>query len=763
MKKQQATLKKTRHFSAKCMAGLLSLAMALSLIAPHGASVSAAGKPKFKKTYKTATGNLKYTVVNVAKGQKVVLKVSGAGKSGVSFLKGGKKVTKLKVTSKTVSFTAKIKVSSKLDGKSAKISAVVYNKKGKRVKTVTDTVTLKLKKTAPYAEQNGTHSFTITLKNPAGSVSADQIQMVNSSTQAVCSVKNAYVDAKNNKKIHFETYMDLLDGGVYRVTYSGISMNLKVTDGTVGKLAVTPATIPCETLTDINLVVKDKNGVVLETVAYGSSRAAVYQFAITTSNGYTNGSKLYLNKQGDTAVATALYSSGKYDTAGKPVGDVTMSTVIRATKKQAVTVKNFNMHLDNSGKSYQSTQNHQIAVGETKTAYFQFIDSNGSELSSYNGYTVSSTNNDVLIVGSLNTSTKSASVTAVAQGQAMVLVSDEAGHVVGNIPVNIVAARTLSSVEVSDASFVLSTAGGDSKIVTVTAKDQYGDSMSSAVAKGKIKITCQSHKKTDGSNSSKYPYASAGTNSAAGKVTFNGSSFVAGTYVYLLEVGNYSKTVTITVKTPNTKGTVSYQLVLNKTTADAAVNRSSDANETITMQVAKYYDGVLSGYLTSASKESSDIKITVTKDGKAVSDSLFTFKKTSAKNSFYVTKTTSGKVKKAPAGSYQIQATFGSNALNQTFTVVDTQKPLTVKCEEEAVSKASYEAVVTKAFSFTYDGKTYTNASVPGAISMSASDVANVQTLGSGPVHFQSATVYIPIDGVKVPFHVTLGKTITLK
>lgn len=758
---------KKNNFTWKCMAGALSLAMALSLFVPQQASTSAAAKPKFTKTYKTASSNLKYTIANVSKGQKVVLKVTGAGKSGISFIKKGKKVTKLKVTAKTVSFTAKVKVNSALDGKKAKVSAIVYNKKGKKVKTVTDTFTLKLRqqKTAPYAEQNNTHAFTITLKNAVGSVSADQIQMVNSSTQSVCAIKTAYVDATDNKKIHFETYTDLLDGSVYRITYNGISMNLKVTDGVVGKLAVSPVTIPCETLTTINLLVKDKNGVVLETIPYGSSRASAYQFNITTSQGYTNGSKLYLNAPGNVAVATAVWVSGKYDTNGNPVGNVTMSVTIQAGQKQAVTVKSYNMHLDSTGKSYQDTQNHQIAAGETKTAYFCFIDSTGSQLSSYSGYTVSSSNNDVLIVGSLHTSSKTATITAVSQGEAMVLVSDSAGHVVATIPVNIVAARTLSSIEVSDTSFELSasSSANDSKTVTVTAKDQYGDTLSSAVAKGKIKITCQSHKNADGSNSTKYPYSSSHTNTVDGQVTFKGTSFSAGTYVYVLTVGNYSKTVNITVKMPSGTGKVSYQLILSKTTADAAVNSSSDANESIKIQVAKYRDGILSSYLTSSRSESSDIKMRIKKDGQDVSSSLFSFNKKSDKNYFYVTKTSSGKVKKAPAGTYQVQVTFGSTTLNQSFTIVDSQKPLTVKCESDTVSKASYETVVTKAFSFTYNGKTYTNASVSGASSMSSSDVTNVKTLGSGPVHFQSATVYIPIDGVKVPFSVTLGKTITLK
>lgn len=41
---------KKNNFTWKCMAGALSLAMALSLFVPQQASTSAAAKPKFTKT-----------------------------------------------------------------------------------------------------------------------------------------------------------------------------------------------------------------------------------------------------------------------------------------------------------------------------------------------------------------------------------------------------------------------------------------------------------------------------------------------------------------------------------------------------------------------------------------------------------------------------------------------------------------------------------------------------------------------------------------
>ena len=121
---------------AKVLASALSLAMAVTLVTPTDAA--AASAPKFVKTYGKLYSNAVYSVKNVKKGYKVKVSVSGTAKSAVTPTKKGKKVSTIKATGSTVKFTAAVKASEATAGKGATVKVVVYNTKGKKVKTLSD-------------------------------------------------------------------------------------------------------------------------------------------------------------------------------------------------------------------------------------------------------------------------------------------------------------------------------------------------------------------------------------------------------------------------------------------------------------------------------------------------------------------------------------------------------------------------------------------------------------------------------------------------
>ena len=56
-------------------------------------------------------------------------------------------------------------------------------------------------------------------------------------------------------------------------------------------------------------------------------------------SGYVNGSKLYLNKIGDTATAEVTYKTGKYDANGQPEGNVTSGKVTITAVELAYTTE----------------------------------------------------------------------------------------------------------------------------------------------------------------------------------------------------------------------------------------------------------------------------------------------------------------------------------------------------------------------------------------------------------------------------------------
>ena len=128
---------------AKVLAGALSLAMAVTLVTPSNAA--AASKPKFSKTYGNVYSGTSaaYTVKNVKKGYTVKVSVAGTAKKAVKLSK-----SKIKVTGKTAKFTAKVTASASTANKGATVKAVVYNKKGKKVKTLKDGIRIKAHATA---------------------------------------------------------------------------------------------------------------------------------------------------------------------------------------------------------------------------------------------------------------------------------------------------------------------------------------------------------------------------------------------------------------------------------------------------------------------------------------------------------------------------------------------------------------------------------------------------------------------------------------
>ncbi|MFR3346060.1 MAG: hypothetical protein ACLTS6_20145 [Anaerobutyricum sp.] len=147
--------------------------------------------------------------------------------------------------------------------------------------------------------------------------------MKNTETNVVVPVKAVSVDSKDATKVTLTTFANVTDGKTYEVTLDGTTQTVVATDGKIETVNVNKATIPYATETEIKLVSKDVNGVIIDEVAYGKQDSSKYDFSLSTSNGYVHGSKLYLNKIGDTATAEVTYKTGKYDANGKPEGNIT--------------------------------------------------------------------------------------------------------------------------------------------------------------------------------------------------------------------------------------------------------------------------------------------------------------------------------------------------------------------------------------------------------------------------------------------------------
>ena len=521
-------------------------------------------KTSTKKSAKTKTKKLTYTM-KVAK--------VGVALSGDSVVAVGS-TTKLTNTKKNSS-RAKITYTSSDDSiatvaadgtvtgvKAGKVTITAKITVGKDSATTTKDVEVK-NYVLKSVRQTKANEFESTIVGTTKNIKPSEITMKNTETNVVVPVKAVSVDSKDATKVTLTTFANVTDGKTYEVTLDGTTQTVVATDGKIETVNVNKATIPYATETEIKLVSKDVNGVIIDEVAYGKQDSSKYDFSLSTSNGYVNGSKLYLNKIGDTATAEVTYKTGKYDANGKPEGNITSGKLTITAVDQA-SVNSYDVKIAKAGKKFDKVvANKQIAVGETSanTAYFQIKDVDNNEISYYTDYTVESSDNSILMVDDASIADKEAVLTPVKAGTAYLLIKKN-NTIVGSVAITVVAEKAVTTMSVDKASVALSTQLAKPGTVTASFKDQYG-----ADIKGdadKVSVSCLSTSadkvKTDdvtANASSKYFSVAQNGNNVA--VTFNVANVTKGSYVYKIAYMKdgkevCAKTVNVNVQTPADPG-----------------------------------------------------------------------------------------------------------------------------------------------------------------------------------------------------------------
>ena len=256
--------------------------------------------------------------------------------------------------------------------KAGKATIKATLKIGKDTATATQEVEVK-KYVLKSVAQTKADTFETSVTGATKEIKASEITVKNTENNVVVPVKSVSVDSKDATKVTFTTFAGLTDGKTYDVTLDGTTKQVVVSDGKVASVNVNKLTVPVATETEIKLVSKDANGVVLDESAYGSQDASKYDFSLTTNNGYVNGSKLYLNKIGDTATAEVTYKSGKYGTDGKPEGNIT-SGKLTITAVDQTAVNNFNVKVSElTAKKFDKIDaNAQLAVDDATVKYAYF-------------------------------------------------------------------------------------------------------------------------------------------------------------------------------------------------------------------------------------------------------------------------------------------------------------------------------------------------------------------------------------------------------
>ena len=600
--------------------------------------------------------------------------------------------------------------------------------------------------------QTKANEFESTIVGTTKNIKPSEITMKNTETNVVVPVKAVSVDSKDATKVTLTTFANVTDGKTYEVTLDGTTQTVVATDGKIETVNVNKATIPYATETEIKLVSKDVNGVIIDEVAYGKQDSSKYDFSLSTSNGYVNGSKLYLNKIGDTATAEVTYKTGKYDANGKPEGNITSGKLTITAVDQA-SVNSYDVKIAKAGKKFDKVvANKQIAVGETSanTAYFQIKDVDNNEISYYTDYTVESSDNSILMVDDASIADKEAVLTPVKAGTAYLLIKKN-NTIVGSVAITVVAEKAVTTMSVDKASVALSTQLAKPGTVTASFKDQYG-----ADIKGdadKVSVSCLSTSadkvKTDdvtANASSKYFSVAQNGNNVA--VTFNVANVTKGSYVYKIAYMKdgkevCAKTVNVNVQTPADpgKGSVSYALNVNTAKVDTLVDDNhNDAAGTcydVTVDVTESIGGVPYATLKPNDKiadgktgadatnvESIAYKV-VDKDGKAIFDDVT--KVNNVTNA--AIKATNGKLtvntvsfsafsaqKNLAKGTYTVTAVITTKkgtddpvktTFTTSFVVEDSQPAGEVSRVKDTVAGGTIEAMAKAAFKYVYEGTSY--------------------------------------------------------
>ena len=694
-------------------------------------------KTSTKKNAKAKTKKLTYTL-KVAK--------VGVALSGDSVVAIGS-TTKLTNTKKNSS-RAKITYTSSDDSiatvaadgtvtgvKAGKVTITAKITVGKDSATTTKDVEVKNYVLSTVA-QNKLTELTATVAGDTKNLKASNFTVKSEATNVVYPVSKVTVDSKDASKVTLTLFSELKDAATYDVTLDGITKTFVASDGKVASIALDKATIPYATETEIKLVSKDANGVVVKELKYGDPDAS-YDFTINTNgNGYTNGSKLYLNKVGDTATAEITYKTGKYDQNGKPEGNIGPNKVTITASAQSE-INNFAVRIDDSAKKFDKAKDtNKIAVNETKAAMFKIQNADNQEISDYSKYTFESSDKSVLMLADNKVSAtyNSIRITALKNGTAYILVKKD-DKVVGSVAIDIVAERAVATLELDKYDVTLSkNLASDSKTVNVTLKDQYGDKWSGDY---NLNIECLS---TDAKDSNNKTLAAKDVNGVTyyntvaktdKKVTFVNSA-AKGNYVYKISYKKdnkeiAAKTVSVAVKQTDSTKISAYRLDVDNSNVDMKVDNDNKDTKTINVKMIGVADGVDKTVVSDAKytvkKADGTVIFAGTKDAKTTTNDAITV---NADGVLAVTPvkvtTTSGSAiakKQLDAGTYTVIAekevtentSTKTVTISTQFTLSDSQAKAEVEVKNEKVDANTVGSMLADAIIVTFDGKTYTSVS----------------------------------------------------
>lgn len=548
------------------------------------------------------------------------------------------------------------------------------------------------------------------------------------------------------------TYSNFLNATTYTVDDGATSLNFTASVGLPVRLEVLTKQVTVNKETPIEYAIYDSKGIDVTDVYAGT---VVCDAEVI--NGYVKDNKLYMTTVGKTATIKLTYTN-KADSTLVLVNTGVVTCISASTSTNTnFTLTDSAAAPDYTASSY--TDNRKVSIGKTYYAHFRALDEDKTPIQ-YTDIKYECSDPDTLIISA------DGRVTPIKNGSVKIIVtaSYAGSKYTYSYDVTIAQAAYLSMISLSSSVVNMSNVySSDYKqYVDVTAKDQYGESY--PLTSETVVITETS---TIKGNLLTYD---ATANQLIVKAS--NSYAIAGSYSYVITLSAGGKTananMTVVVTAPPANGALTYQIEMDKHTADLSLNADVAGSKSVNVRLAQYRGGVFEKYISFSN-------VTITKAGKYYTTDL-TAGGTTANQTINpgllmtvkVLDITSGVCKKAEIGAYTISAQYYSEVaksyqtLTDTLTLADTQDMPDVRIERTTASKSCGTALeLAQNCLSTVTGR-ITECEVTGA-----SDVGSKVAIKSGDqVNIKSVKVedtYTISGGqiVTVTYTISIGKTLT--
>lgn len=760
------------------------------------ATVKASGKTV--KVTAVKKGSAKVTVkVTAKKGKKAVSKTL---KANVKVVNAGLKFTAAptdmavgteeKVAVKKCPSVAKVTLTSSdetiatvaADGtvKAVKAGKVTITATSDYGKSVTTDINVK-KAILKSVKQVESDAVVATVAGDTSAIKPADVKITNTATKATVPVKAVAVSKTDKTQVTITTFTGMTDAKEYTVSYDGVDANFTATDGTVASVGVTKTNVPAGIETAVKMVTKDANGVVLSytDLDAGSATKGNVSAETTVSNGYVNGTNVFLPSVGNTMTVKVTYHTGTFGTDGSETGNIAETFTITAVDPSAVNLT-FSLTIDGSKGAPNWEANSFVANTKVpvnvagKYLHVRALDEDNVP-ASVSAYTAESADKSKVLVTegvALDDTTNGVSIKGVSEGSTYVLIKKD-GKTVATLPVTVVAAPVATTLALSQTSVTVVTGATIDETVALTVKDQYGDAMDMTGASTDVAVIGKTSKTVLTDADAKNLMSDNKTFEICGTDLVNETEYGTITLKFTTTLANKSVSAALAVRLVKDDATSTYKLRFDKTAVDTTVTSDVSTAQSVKASVVQMVNGgvktyaAVDGDVTYVVKNAKGEKIaevsktTATKTCAAVADTS----NVGANETLEIKASelsTDDFTKNLTAGTYSVTATFKATSTSPatsvtgTFTVADTQDSLASivivndNFGTNKIDAALKDPTLVKVY---YDGVLQTISTVK--------DIDAIE-LTNGGAYLKSVTVMVNVTGTtkNVPVTIPVNRTI---